>query len=436
MTKPTKKIVKKRKGPSAPSTMFGNKAKVVKKGVKKSDWSLDVFDKPKGIKKKPSNLTKALNTLLNYEDEKSKATKKSKKDNSVRLAGLSDAIKTVAEDMRRREPAKAIKGKKQAKPKERTPGEKRVDKIVDKMKANKKPPVSSTMKKKSKAVAELERVAEENRKSFAAWANAPCFGDAIIVPDAKGFDGHSDLTTFGSMDRELRKKLNSTNLKVKEKALIEFDRLTVRNAWQWINWCERLWFETQNSEIPTKRLVVIPLEDLIPHTDIDFHINRLRNSGDFKQAIGTLGFLRHKVRIIPRIEAEEVKAKTLNWMNDLMSQHTGIKTIQGFYLPNVDMDDIPREIAFGAIPHQRKLAYVERFIDELIENKQRAVIKYETLRLLGSKISEIKETVIYKKLKQSWGLQNPLIEVTSTASESKVRKISRLGDIIIGSTGE
>lgn len=314
--------------------------------------------------------------------------------------------------------------------KEKTAGEKRLDKIVEKMKAKKKqPPISM---KKSKKQLELEKTIEENRKQQQAWINAPCFGDDIIIPDQHGYDGHSSISTYAGLDRKLRQRLNSDPL-TKDVEIIE--KLTCANVWQWANWCDRLWFETHNSEIPTKRLVVIPFEYVIPHDDVDWFLSDLRNNGDFKQAMAALGHKRYKVRLIPKIEGE-ISVKSLNWINDLMSVATGIKTIQGIYLPNMDIEDIPRDVAFGVIPHQRKLSSVERFIDDLIDTKKRAVIQYETIRLLGSKISEIKQTAIYKKFKQSWGLQNPLIEVTTAMSESKIRKLSQLGDIIVNSTGE
>lgn len=381
---------------------------VAKKKAKKGPSAPSMFKKPTKKKKVSKN-----------EDWLGKAPVK-----PASMTDIADAIRTVS----------ASKKKKPKAPKERTAGEKHVDKIVDKMKKSKAKPLPA--KKKSAKTELVEKAAEIAVKEAEVRRNAPRFGNAIMEPDDKGFDGQDSLITFDKLTKATKRRFDEgPSNKKYETAMEEIERATIRNFWQWHSWCNRLWFQSCIAELPTNRLVVTPFDLVVPVDDIDLIVSRLKKNSEFKQAVAAYGSDRYKTRLVPRIEGE-VSTRTLNLLNDLMSFGTGIKTIQGFYLPNMDINDIPREVAFGAIPHLRKLTSVERFIDDLIETKKRAVINYKTLRLLGSKISEIKQTAIYKKFKQSWGLQNPLIEVTTAMSESKVRKISQLGDIIVNSTGE
>lgn len=276
---------------------------------------------------------------------------------------------------------------------------------------------------------------QKNIDDYYAYANSPRFGDAIMLPDDKGFDGHDSLKTekfftkkFKRTAEELAGMFEGGNKKLTPILL----SAVVYNIWQWTNWCERAWNDSRSMEPPQRRLVVINAEDIFPFADIegilDHYVNLLRKDSDFLQALSNLGTKRYRVRLI--IKIANCKTASLNVLNNIMCKHTGIKTVQGFYLTN--FDEVPRELGFQFLKERKSLKELDKSLDTFLEEGQRVVISLKTLRLAGNSVSEIAKSPTYSKLKKLWGLQTPLIEVKKNLlSENKLKKLSQLGDVIL-----
>ena len=290
------------------------------------------------------------------------------------------------------------KGSKKSKPVDAKP--------VDKKKGFNPAKIKDLKKNKSKKVKitthvpdpEVLKVINQNVKDYNKNHVKPYIGFVGLDDDI--LDGHNSLRT--------RSRKNDTAKDI------------AYNLYQLINYCHRASF-LDAQKIPSQRpLVSFYFDDIFMSETIPLD---MLDDPAVQQGLYNLGRQRFSVRLLPIFKKRQDE-NSLYILNDIMQRYASFKYVSGFLTSRG-----PREIVISRL---RKLEQpLEMELSTYAQVKQRVIVPYEYLKQGYSKISEIKSSEAYRKLCAAWSLQTPIIQVKSSTSQDRLRKISNLGDLLI-----
>lgn len=259
------------------------------------------------------------------------------------------------------------------------------------------------------------------------------YGNAHLDADNQGYDGYDTLRLLDHLKvREDARRIEVAFTKRPN----DFMKAATYNAWQWANFCSRLWTETIDMQPPTRRLVNIDLSDLFPGAAYGSLTKFFQTKDtDLWHALGNLGLLKTRVRLIFSIRDEwQVKNQILYKLFDSLKMVNSEKSIWGIML---DIDkaeeytNYPRDVVILYPSNLRKSKDAEAYLDEAIENGYRVVLPFEALQGKSKTVKEIRQSAVFSKLVQSWKNLQPITTLPIDSSMGRVSKVSKLCDVLL-----
>lgn len=286
---------------------------------------------------------------------------------------------------------------------------------------------------------ELDKIIHDNLISYFQKRKLKIWGNSNLDPDKKGFDGYDSLYLTKYVSKQIKTKLTAANA---ENSFVDnkevFIKAATRNAWQWANFCSRLWAETQTIEPPIRRLVEIKLNDLLPCAEYGIVDPYLHQYKDFKTSMRNLGLMKSKVRLLLSFnDANNLSAKDCYKLFDALGFVASEKSIWGLLYHSSKSSNYTlysRETTILCPNDLRKSKEADRYISEAIDLGYRVVLPFDILKGDKSSIKEIKSSPLYSKLCASWKGLQPIVTISvdsPMARKKKLGMISKIADILL-----
>lgn len=306
-------------------------------------------------------------------------------------------------------------------------------------KAKKRTPKPLNVKVHGKNPA-LDKIIHRNLLAYFKERKLKVWGNNQLDADSKGYDGYDSLYLKDYVKDQIGKKISETNIdSIFDKYSDIFIKAATRNVWQWANFCQRLWVETQQADPPVRRLVNMNLTEIMPYSDYGIASKFIASiNKDLLTALTNLGTIRSKVRfVISFDETHKLNARDSYKLFDALKFVPSEKSIWGLMFvcdKQTDYCSYPRETVILCPQNLRKSKEAERYISEASNLGYRVVIPFDLLRDGKSSIQEIKSSNLYTQLVKSWKGLRPIVTIgmdSPMARKKKLSMISKLSDILL-----